>query len=359
MNTQQQQNKFKWLKHSILLVSIALATQAYAGLDQGIQYYETEKYSAALKEFKPLASQGDADARMYLGLLYEFGEGGLTKDVSQAIAWYEKAAAQGQAHAQFLLGEHYKAGDGVSKNISVALNWYKQAANQDHEYAIAEVAKWQEFEDAQKKAQLGDADALYVMAENYHYGRFDLPEDDTKARALFEQAAQKGNTDAQLFLGTTFRGDNAEQEAIANDWLKKAFVQGNADAAYALGFYNVPPESEKSWNLIAAELGHGLAQHIIGTLSEDPVEQVQWLEKAAFNETNTFPDETRDALALIYAKGDQGVARNEARAYCYFASIPSWSEAAKRRNTSPTFLNLKARYKAKVDCEAMGVPGEN
>lgn len=47
-----------------------------------------------------LAADGDADAQYQLGLHYESGSGGETKDLNQAIEWFRRAAAQGNEPAQ-------------------------------------------------------------------------------------------------------------------------------------------------------------------------------------------------------------------------------------------------------------------
>jgi hypothetical protein len=59
-----------------------------------------EDYAIALREWRPLAEQGDAFAQYNLGIPYRKGRGVQQDDV-QARKWYEKAAAQGQAKAQF------------------------------------------------------------------------------------------------------------------------------------------------------------------------------------------------------------------------------------------------------------------
>lgn len=48
----------------------------------------------ALREFRPLAEQGDAAAQFSLGLMYANGEG-VPEDGIQAYAWFNLAAAQG------------------------------------------------------------------------------------------------------------------------------------------------------------------------------------------------------------------------------------------------------------------------
>ena len=56
-------------------------------------------YQAALREWRPLAEQGDADAQARLGLMYDRGFG-VAKNHTEAVKWYTCAAEQGKADAQ-------------------------------------------------------------------------------------------------------------------------------------------------------------------------------------------------------------------------------------------------------------------
>jgi len=62
-------------------------------------------YATALKEWRPLADQGDAHTQFNLGLMYRKGQG-VTQDDAGAVRWYRKAADQGAAAAQFARQGH-------------------------------------------------------------------------------------------------------------------------------------------------------------------------------------------------------------------------------------------------------------
>jgi TPR repeat protein len=49
--------------------------------------------------FKLAAEQGNANGQANLGLMYENGRGGVSKDLDTAVSWYSKAASQGQQYA--------------------------------------------------------------------------------------------------------------------------------------------------------------------------------------------------------------------------------------------------------------------
>jgi len=51
------------------------AQPAWADFKKGLTAYETGNYATALKEWRPLAEKGDADAQYSLGLMYDQGRG--------------------------------------------------------------------------------------------------------------------------------------------------------------------------------------------------------------------------------------------------------------------------------------------
>ena len=121
------------------------------------------------------ADEGDKQAQLLLGTLYEDGLGGLSKDESQAAYWYEKAAQQGFAKAQYNLGLLYEDGRGVQQDYKRAAYWYAEAAKAD-------------FSEA-----LNNLGVLYIVGNG-------VPKDSKKAAKLFTQAANQGNADAKRNL---------------------------------------------------------------------------------------------------------------------------------------------------------------
>jgi len=117
----------------VLLLAMT-SMECVAGLDEGIKAYEAKNYQTALKEFLPLANNGDAFAQFTLGAMYDKGLG-VAQDYSQAVDWYRKAAVQGDATAQVLLGNMYHNGLGVAQDYSQAVDWYRKAAVQGNRLA--------------------------------------------------------------------------------------------------------------------------------------------------------------------------------------------------------------------------------
>ena len=49
------------------LLAVLFASTAKADFDDGLAAYEEGDYAAALREWRPLADEGDLDAQFYLG----------------------------------------------------------------------------------------------------------------------------------------------------------------------------------------------------------------------------------------------------------------------------------------------------
>ncbi len=120
---------------------------------------------------KQSAEQGDANAQLMLGTLYEDGADGLPSDFRLAAQWYEKAAKQGYPKAQYNLALLYEDGRGVDKDYKQAAYWYGKAADAG-------------FSEAQNNLGL-----LYAMGNG-------VRKDQNRAKQLFSASAAQGNTDA-------------------------------------------------------------------------------------------------------------------------------------------------------------------
>ena len=70
-----------------------------ADFQKGLTAYEKGDYATALREWKPLAKQGNAGAQFNLGFMYEKGKG-TQQDYKTAVKWYRLAAEQGYASTQ-------------------------------------------------------------------------------------------------------------------------------------------------------------------------------------------------------------------------------------------------------------------
>ncbi|MFC1773247.1 caspase family protein [Pseudomonadota bacterium] len=89
--------------------------------------YDRANYATALKVWLPQAKNGDPDAQLNVGEIYEKGLG-LNPDYRLAAHWYQQAAEQGDTRAQINLGHLYEEGLGVEQDPGEALNWYRKAS---------------------------------------------------------------------------------------------------------------------------------------------------------------------------------------------------------------------------------------
>jgi hypothetical protein len=105
---------------ALVLSIICLAAPAWADYEAGLGAYERGDYATALREWRPLAEQGIADAQFNLGQLYANGQG-VPQDYVRARQWYEKAAVQGEVLAQFNLGGYIWKWERGSERLSAGL----------------------------------------------------------------------------------------------------------------------------------------------------------------------------------------------------------------------------------------------
>ena len=120
------------MKHlNIILAFLMTLSSPVTAQDfnKGVLAYNSGDYVTAIKEWMPLAEQGDADAQNNLGVMYQNGYG-TTQDYKKAGKWYRLAAEQGQQNAQMQLGMLYASGIGVLQDDEQAFKWYKLSAKQ-------------------------------------------------------------------------------------------------------------------------------------------------------------------------------------------------------------------------------------
>jgi hypothetical protein len=150
----------------------------------GLNYYDAQNYSVAIKWFTKAAEKGFAEAGFWLGYMYEAGVG-INQHYKTAIACYLKAAESGYPDAQYKIGYMYANGIGIEKNNAQALTWFMKAAEQN--YVISQ----------------------YQMGYWYQNGNdeFDIKKDKTQAIYWYQKAAAQGNEDAikQLKKLTRFK----------------------------------------------------------------------------------------------------------------------------------------------------------
>ena len=121
---------------SLLILLLSAGEPAIAvDFSSGLSAYNRGDYTAAFRDWYPLAERGDAAAQAGLGFLFHKGLGVAQDDV-EAASWFEKAAGKGQAEAQLLLGTLYFFGEGVQQNYVMAFAWCEIAQSNGQSDAL-------------------------------------------------------------------------------------------------------------------------------------------------------------------------------------------------------------------------------
>ncbi len=202
------------MKNTALALFLTIAAALWAAgqnpdFQAGVDAYNRGDFAAALKQWQPLAEQGDANAQYNLGMLYARGQG-VQQDYKRAAEWYEKAAAQDVPAAEYNLGVMYANGQGVTANPEEAAKWFLKAEQKGVGEAASGLAT--------------------VYSEN---GSFHNP---GEALKWYQKAAEAGVASAAFNLGVMYDvGQGVDQNyAEAMKWYHKA-----ADAGYASAMTNI------------------------------------------------------------------------------------------------------------------------
>jgi uncharacterized protein len=192
----------------------------------GMYYYGLgvpQNDTIAMSWFRKAANQGDPEAQLNLGEMYE-------TDFSTAMNWYRKAADQGNTRAEILLGDIYKYGRGVSRDFAQAVAWYRKAADQGDIEAQINLGEMSEYGQGvpqnyvqavvwyRKAADQGNAEAQIDLGDMYNYGR-GMPKDYAQAMAWYRKAADQGDAKAQFNLGVMFDAGEGVQQDYAQAYM--------------------------------------------------------------------------------------------------------------------------------------------
>jgi len=123
-------------------------------------------------------------------------------------------AEGGDVEAQFQVAECYIAGDGVDEDEEEAFYWYGEAADNGH------------------------TEAMYEVADCYYFGT-GVDEDEEEAVSWYRKAARKGHVEAMLKLAQRYYDGAGVRENIARakDWFKRAAEAGSKEAKKKLKDY--------------------------------------------------------------------------------------------------------------------------
>jgi uncharacterized protein len=274
---------------------------------KGLDAFEKRDYATALREWRPLAEQGNAVAQTKLAFMYLSGSG-VPKDNETAVKWLQLAADQGDVLGQVGLGGLYLVGHGVPKDYAIAAKWFRLAAEQKDSFAQRSLGRMyakglgvpQDDETSVKwyrlAANQGDANAQINLGWSYQKG-FGVSKNNETAAKWYRRAAEQGDAGAQNNLGTLYKeGQGVQQDyETAVKWYRLAAKQGQAVAEKNLGTmyqngFGVPQDDEIAvkWYRLAAEQGDASSQNDLGTMyqngfgvPQDDETAVKWYRLAA------------------------------------------------------------------------------
>jgi len=155
------------------------------------------------KEAKKAAENGDAEAQLAVGTMYDLGQG-VPQNFTEALKWYTRAANLGNAVARNNLGVMYLEGKGTAQNFTEAAKWIAMSANQ------------------------GDAKAQMNLGFLYGDGN-GVPRNPIYAIYWLRKGAEQGDAAAEAALGNVYaKGNLVTWDYIeAYKWFTLAAAQGD------------------------------------------------------------------------------------------------------------------------------------
>ena len=104
-------------------------------LDDAVEAMRSGDFAVAYCIMRPLAENGDSDAQYNIGWMYLNGYGLRVNDVL-ALDWWQEAASQGHADARFSIAMLYSMGEGkVKRDPEKAIDYYLLAMESGHDDA--------------------------------------------------------------------------------------------------------------------------------------------------------------------------------------------------------------------------------
>lgn len=226
---------------------ISLTTAAAADFQAGLDAYNRGDFAAALKEWQPLAEQGDANSQYNMGLLCARGQG-VAQDYKQAITWYQKAAEQDVPAAEYNLGVMYANGQGVTVNQAEASKWFLKAAQQGVGDAASGLATiysegdgaFKNYNEAAKwyrtAADQGIASAAFSLGVMYDIGQ-GVAQNYAEAFKWYHQAADAGYAPAMTNIAILYyNGQGVKRDLMQSfEWFDRAQKRSDPRAREMIG----------------------------------------------------------------------------------------------------------------------------
>ena len=143
------------------LLMFLMATPVIAEIENARDLMEENRFVEAMKELKPAAQSGNAEAEELIGIMYAMGLG-VERDDMRAFDWYLRASLKGHPGAQSGIGWYYEVGRGMpAPDLVRAYMWYVLSAiGGDPDAAISQ-------EEVIKKMSKEQIDQAIKMVKDY------------------------------------------------------------------------------------------------------------------------------------------------------------------------------------------------
>lgn len=198
----------------------------------------TSDMEESLKWLKEAAFRKNTEAIGRIGYFYDWGNGGLQKDVKQAFAYYLVAATENDALTMNKLGKLYEEGRGCEKDLNEAIKLYylsgfsmDEAKKCEKLAGIDSTSAPATYIEAFLRYAEGpedDARAMFALYESYNYGLRGAEKDKPLATKWLKKAAEKGLTVAQHELGEYYF--SLQDYKAAEKWYRLAAEKGNQES---------------------------------------------------------------------------------------------------------------------------------
>jgi TPR repeat protein len=181
-----------------------------------------QDFSQASEWYRKAVKGGDPEAMVFLAIMHLQGRG-VEKDSVEGIRLCRLAAEKGSATAMFNLGFFYDNGVGVQKDYAEAVRWYRLAADKGQTYAMSNLGRMYEngygvqrsYEDAAKwyasAAKKGDVFAMDNLGNMAFSGPGSKTDYGTAAQ-WYHQAAMLGFTKSMRSLARMFHDGKGVQQ---------------------------------------------------------------------------------------------------------------------------------------------------
>ncbi len=225
--------------------------------DLGEIYRGTKSlYKMAFDYYVKASELGDIYAAAKVGYFYDgyWGKGVIPVNYDEAFKWYSIGAERGDSKALLFLGQMYEYGNGTQKNLETAMACYEKAYEEGNSDAASwiggiykennnldEAIKWYEI-----SYETGDVFAPYALG-----GLYEKKNNLDEAIKWYKIGAEHDNYHSQGRLGDLFeKGKGVNKDlSLAFDYYLKAAKQGNKWSEYDVGrFYYYGLAGEKDLN---------------------------------------------------------------------------------------------------------------